>query len=85
MKPSEAATEIFSSASKIVFLMVAFTVCAGFFFKLLTQDNFMYVATSVFSFYFGKAQEKLSSLTRIDTSIPSVLTPVNVVVPKQEG
>ncbi len=49
-------TNIFTSASKLVFLMIAFTICMGFFMKLITQDNFMYIATSVFSYYFGVAQ-----------------------------
>ncbi len=46
-------TPIVSSASKIVFLLIALCVCIGFLTKLLTQDNFMYIATSVFSYYFG--------------------------------
>lgn len=46
---------IFASASKLVFLMIAITVCIGFFMNKLTQDNFMYIATSVFSYYFGVA------------------------------
>jgi hypothetical protein len=46
-------TNIFSSASKLVFLMIATTLCIGLFAGKITQDNFIYLAASVFSYYFG--------------------------------
>jgi len=49
-------TNIFTSASKLVFLMIAITVCVAFFSNHLTQENFMWVAQSVLSYYFGKSQ-----------------------------
>lgn len=48
-------TSIFGSASKLVFLMIALTVCISFLIHFLTQENFMWVVQSVMSFYFGRA------------------------------
>ncbi len=50
-----AMSAIFSSASKLVFLMIAVTLCAGLFAGKISQDNFIYLAASVFSYYFGLA------------------------------
>lgn len=50
---------IFTSATKIVFLLTAVTVCAGFFFNKISEQAFLQVATAVFSFYYGtKTVEK---------------------------
>lgn len=49
-------TNIFTSASKLVFLMIATTLCVAFFMKLISQENFIYLAGNVFSYYFGVAQ-----------------------------
>lgn len=46
-------TELFKSASKIVFIILAGTACAGFIMKLLPIDQFMILAISAFSFYFS--------------------------------
>lgn len=54
-------TNIFTSASKLVFLMLAFTLCISFLMKMITQENFIYLCGSVFSYYFGVAQGSLSS------------------------
>ncbi len=63
-------TNIFTSASKLVFLAIAFTVCIGFFMKLITQDNFMYIATSVFSYYFGVAQGTIGAQSQLPPPQP---------------
>ena len=63
-------TNIFTSASKLVFLMIAFTICMGFFMKLITQDNFMYIATSVFSYYFGVAQGTIGAQSQLQPQPP---------------
>jgi len=63
-------TNIFTSASKLVFLMIAFTICMGFFMKLITQDNFMYIATSVFSYYFGVAQGTIGAQAQLPPPQP---------------
>lgn len=55
-------TNIFSSASKLVFLMIALTLCVGLFAGKITQDNFIYLAASVFSYYFGLSVGSTSTL-----------------------
>jgi asparagine N-glycosylation enzyme membrane subunit Stt3 len=44
---------IISSASKIVFLLLALTACVGFFLKLLESKDFMVLACMAFTFYFA--------------------------------
>ncbi len=44
---------IISSASKLVFLFITLSACAWFFLWLLSQENFMLLATASFSFYFS--------------------------------
>jgi hypothetical protein len=44
---------ILKSASKIVFLLLAITACAGFFCKLLDPKDFMVLASMAFGFYFA--------------------------------
>jgi NADH:ubiquinone oxidoreductase subunit 2 (subunit N) len=46
-------TKILSSASKIVFIMLAVTVCTGFFFGKLESKDFMVLAISAFTFYYA--------------------------------
>ena len=45
--------EIVKSASKIVFILLAVTACAGFFFDRLDAKDFMVLAMAAFSFYFA--------------------------------
>ena len=45
---------IISSASKLVFLLLAVTACAGFFLKILEPKDFMLLAGMAFTFYFSK-------------------------------
>lgn len=44
---------ILSSASKIVFLLLALTVCAGFLWGKLEAKDFMVCVLSAFTFYFS--------------------------------
>lgn len=45
--------EVFKSASKIVFLLLAITACVAFFVGKLDADKFMILAVSAFTFYFA--------------------------------
>ena len=44
---------LLKSASKVVFITLALSACAGFFAGILGEDNFMILATGAFSFYFA--------------------------------
>ena len=44
---------IMKSASKIVFILLAVTACAGFFLGKLESKDFMLLATAAFTFYFS--------------------------------
>lgn len=44
---------IVQSASKIVFVLLTITACAGFLLKLLPVDQFMILAIAASSFYFS--------------------------------
>ena len=52
---------MFNSASKIVLLAIACTVCAGLFFRILDSKDFMVLATMVFTFYYTKPPEEPSN------------------------
>lgn len=45
---------ILGSASKIVFILLIVTCCAGFVIKILPVDQFMLVTMAAVSFYFTK-------------------------------
>lgn len=45
--------KILQSASKIAFLALIFTACAGFIMKILPIDQFMLLAVAASSFYFA--------------------------------
>lgn len=51
-------TELFKSASKIVFIIIALTSCVGFVLKILPVDQFMLLATGAFAFYFSNKGTK---------------------------
>ena len=44
---------ILSSASKVVFIALAVTACAGFFLGKLESQDFMVLASMAFGFYFS--------------------------------
>ena len=54
---------ILSSASKIVFILLAVTACAGFFLKLLDPKDFMVLASMAFGFYFAAKPSDVSEAT----------------------
>ena len=45
--------EVFKSASKLVFIILAVSACIGFFLGILESKDFMLLAVSAFSFYFS--------------------------------
>jgi len=45
--------DILKSPAKIVFIVITLTACAGFFVAKLSEDNFMLLAVSCFSFFFS--------------------------------
>ena len=45
--------KILKSASKIVFLLLTLTACAGFFLGKLESQDFMILASMAFGFYFS--------------------------------
>ncbi len=61
---------LFTSASKLVFLMMAVALCIGFFMKLISQENFIYIVGSVFSYYFGVAQGSIGAQTTLPPQPP---------------
>lgn len=50
-------TNIITSASKIVFILMALAACAGFFTGHLSENNFMILAGGAFAFYFSNKGE----------------------------
>ncbi len=50
-------TNIISSASKIVFVLLAITACVGFFLRILETKDFMVLAGMAFTFYFSNKGE----------------------------
>ena len=46
-------SELIKSASKVVFILLAITACAGFFLGKLESKDFMVLAISAFTFYFS--------------------------------
>ena len=45
--------EILKSAIKVVFILLALTACIGVFIGVISEDNFMILAVSAFSFFFS--------------------------------
>jgi len=45
--------EIYQSASKLVFILLTITACAGFLMGILEATDFMILAIAAFSYYFG--------------------------------
>lgn len=50
---TEAIAKIGGSASKIVFILIAATACAGFLTRVLPVQEFMILATAAFAFFFS--------------------------------
>jgi hypothetical protein len=49
--------KIYTSASRLVFIALAITACAGFFVGNLSQENFMILVGVAFTYYFTKKKE----------------------------
>jgi len=45
---------IYTSATKIVFILMAFTICAGFFLGKIDSQSFLTVAMLPIAFYYGQ-------------------------------
>jgi len=52
---------ILQSASKIVFILLALSACAGFFIGKLEAKDFMLLAGMAFTFYFSMPSTNLSN------------------------
>ena len=57
--------KLFSSATKIVFIAVAFGFIGLTFIGLIEPKDFMVVAIMVFSFYYGKERKNDEDLSQI--------------------
>ena len=53
---------ILASASKIVFILMALAVVAGFFLKILEAKDFMVLASMAFTFYFANKGDTSGTL-----------------------
>ncbi len=84
MKTDSALSGLMGSPSNIVFLVIAATLCAGFFLKIVSQENFVYIAGQVFAFYFGKAQAKAQIADALMTPPPPI-PPKPPTAPPVEG
>lgn len=51
-------TNVFKSASKIVFILMAIAVIAGLFTKIIDPKDFMVLASMAFTFYFSNKGTK---------------------------
>lgn len=50
--------QVFSSASKLAFLMLCFTVCVGFMSGVLPPADFVYLAGLAFVYYFTRPKNQ---------------------------
>ena len=46
-------SELFKSASKIVFILMALATCGALFTKFITGEQFLVLASMAFAFYFS--------------------------------
>jgi hypothetical protein len=54
-------SDILQSASKIVFILLTITACAGFFLKILDPKDFMLLASMAYGFYFASKPSDTST------------------------
>jgi hypothetical protein len=54
--------KILGSASKIVFILITISACLGIFLGKISEDNFMILAVSAFSFFFSFKGENKENL-----------------------
>ena len=80
-------TNIFTSASKLVFLGMAFTLCLAFLYGKISQENFIFIVGNVFSYYFGVAQGSIGAQQPLPPQPPrdpDATPPVPATVTKTE-
>lgn len=53
MREGDKMKELFTSASKVVFILIALSACAALFTEHLKSTDFMALATAAFAFYFS--------------------------------
>lgn len=80
---------LLASASKLVFLGLAFTGCLGFLIGKLETKDFMMMIGMAFSFYFGKSMPGGSDVTpanpplvRRSTTVQETVTPAPTPPPE---
>lgn len=64
---------MFSSASRVVFIILTITACYGFIRGILPVDQFMLLAVSAFSFFFTKSvpdNKENTITTKLETTSP---------------
>jgi hypothetical protein len=84
MKPTTSRlVDIMASPSNAVFLAIALTLCAGFFLKIVSQENFIYIAGQVFAYYFGKAQAKAQIADALMATPPPIDAGTSPELPKE--
>lgn len=52
--------ELLTSATKIVFILIAITACIGFFMDKITNEQFIGIVMLVFAFYYAKKTPTIS-------------------------
>jgi hypothetical protein len=60
-------TDVFKSATKIVFILIALSTCVGFFLDKITNEQFIGVVMMVFAFYY------VTKSVSTETSSPKVI------------
>ena len=68
---------IFSSTSRFVFWTLTVTACYAFIKDVLSEENFMLLAMSAFSFFFTKSipdTNGQTTTTKLETSTPPITT-----------
>lgn len=54
--------KLLESAAKIVFIMIALAACIGLFLGMISEDNFMILATGAFAFFFSYKSDNKDNL-----------------------
>ncbi len=71
-------SKIFNSASKVVFVMTALSVCIGFFLNKFSEENFKLLVGVVFTYYFTRDKgDGVSTITTIDPNSSATINNVS--------
>ena len=83
-------TQLFASASKLVFLVLAVTGCVAFLWGKLEAKDFMMMIGMAFSFYFGKSMPGGNDISPANpplvertTTVQETVTPAPPEPPKE--